>query len=335
MLAMVVSSYPDTEYIPEKYTNMSTFFPLTPMGLWGLICCLRTSKTFIFHGFTHTSNFIGVLAALFSLGQIPVICTITGMGRAFSYGGVAGSIIRNSIRLLYFFAQFFVRVIIVQNKDDYLEVRRLLISPSRCIVLKTAGSGIPTDYFRGVKPKSSLNSKKITVGFFSRALPQKGVWSFFELAAAHLASDHLQFIQVGLPGVGELGVESISLVAERNNVSYLGHASDLRPWLLATDVVVIPSDYREGVSRLLIESMLAGKVVIAKKTTGVSDHLEDGVNGFVYASDSDLLSVFERALSALSSPIPENAKRYAEKYFDVALVNKVYFAAYRRCGMDI
>ena len=109
MLAMVVSSYPDTEYIPEKYTNMSTFFPLTPMGLWGLICCLRTSKTFIFHGFTHTSNFIGVLAALFSLGQIPVICTITGMGRAFSYGGVAGSIIRNSIRLLYFFAQFCAR----------------------------------------------------------------------------------------------------------------------------------------------------------------------------------------------------------------------------------
>lgn len=320
-------------YPSDSLIEMPTDEADSSYAFIGDIFDLHNKDIDIIHSFTHSANIVACVIAL--VFRKKLVMTVTGMGRLFGVKGVSGFLCRNLIRCFYFFSQFVAQVIIVQNQDDFIEIERLVVPFSRCMIRITPGSGIPKTYFSGFSPKAETIEGKVTVGFFSRAIPQKGVWSFFELASAHVSSDHLNFIHVGLPGKGVLGVKSVGETAKKNNVSYKGYARDLRSWLLAADIVVIPSDYREGVSRLLIESMLAGKVVVAKMTSGIRDHLQDGVNGFVYESDSEFFYAFERALSALKGPIPKNAKAYAKEHFDVTLVNKVYFDAYRHCGMDI
>lgn len=315
-------------------SKIKAFYPKpTQSSFCCLLNLLKDPHVSVLHSFTHIGNLIGIFGALFF--QKKVVLTVTGMGRAFNHSGLLGFLCRVGVRTFYFFAHFFASAIIVQNSDDYRELERLVLKRFLPRLLMTAGSGIPLDYFEKVVRLQPLPANGIKVGFFSRALPQKGVSQFYSLALRHSSEQELNFLHLGYPGKNEFHSDRIQQTAQLSNVSYFGSTLDLRPWLLAVDIVVIPSSYREGVSRLLIESMLAGKIVVAKNTTGVRDHLKDGVNGILYASDSELFMAFERALSALNGPIPENAKAYAEQFFDVDLVNDVYFDAYRWCGLGV
>ena len=288
---------------------------------------LRDPKLEILHSFTHLGNVIAIFGAL--VFRKKAVLTVTGMGRSFNYPGVVGLICRNGIRAFYFVAQFSADAIIVQNQDDYNELHGRTLLPYRLRLMKTAGSGIPLDYFHQVVPSQALKSSKTKVGFFSRALKQKGVEEFYLLAKKFAGSDEFIFVHVGHPGTGKFSPIKIKDTARNFNVEYRASVLDLRAWLLAVDIVVIPSSYREGLSRLLIEAMLAGKVIVARDTTGVRDHLEDGINGFVYYSEKELFATFDKSVCAIGSSVHQNAQSYARCYFDVDKVDSVYFDAYR------
>lgn len=314
--------------------EIGAYFPKPGQSFFGVLKHLtEDSGVSVIHSFTHMGNLVAIFAAIF--GRKKLVLSVTGMGRGFNHPGFLGIITRFGMRLFYFFAHYFASAIIVQNTDDYVEFKRLVRQRFVPRLLKTAGSGIPLDYFAKVLPTSHLDSSEVKIGFFSRALPQKGVSQFYSLASNNFANQGLMFIHVGYSGTNEFDLDRISHTAATSNVRYFGSTLDLRPWLLAVDIVVIPSSYREGLSRLLIESMLAGKIVIAKCTSGVSDHLKDGVNGFVYQVDADLDSVLKSALAALGGNIHSNAREYAIANFDVEKVDRVYFESYRLAGLEV
>ena len=65
-------------------------------------------------------------------------------------------------------------------------------------------------------------------------------------------------------------------VAER--VMFAGIASDVRPWLAAFDLFVLPSR-SEGTPRALLEAMAMGTGVVATRTGGTPEIVENGVCG--------------------------------------------------------
>lgn len=71
----------------------------------------------------------------------------------------------------------------------------------------------------------------------------------------------------------------------------LGHVDDMAGLLDEIDVMVLPSFYREGVPRSLIEAAAAGLPIITTDTPGCRDVVDEGVNGYlVPVRDSNALA---------------------------------------------
>lgn len=320
------------DYQSLDLNEIEFFYPKKSQSVWsGWFFLMRDPSVRVVHSFTHSANLLAVLSAI--VFRKKVVLTVTGMGLAFGYEGVKGFIMRSLIRTFYYFAQFFSSATIVQNQDDFLEINRLLHKGFKSRLFVTAGSGIPLNYFEGIRSANLSKSTGVVVGFFSRALEQKGVSSYYALAREFVSDYELTFVHVGHTGTGRFDATTIVETASASNVLYLGSTLDLRPRLLAVDLVILPSKYREGLSRICIEAMLAGKIVIARETSGVRDHISNGVNGFLYHSESDLSDVFRRALLALGGPMHERARAYARENFDVESVDATYLKAYALAGM--
>jgi len=65
-------------------------------------------------------------------------------------------------------------------------------------------------------------------------------------------------------------------------VQFVGYKSqaEVRQYLQATDVFVLPS-FAEGVPVVLMEALMSGVPVVATQIAGISELVEDGVNGFL------------------------------------------------------
>jgi glycosyltransferase involved in cell wall biosynthesis len=64
-------------------------------------------------------------------------------------------------------------------------------------------------------------------------------------------------------------------------VEYLGEVSDVRSILAAADVMVLPSYYREGTPRSLLEAGAMGKPIITTDNVGCREVVDQGVNGLL------------------------------------------------------
>lgn len=79
--------------------------------------------------------------------------------------------------------------------------------------------------------------------------------------------------------------------AVRSGVEYHPHDDNVVPYLEKADVVVLPSYYREGVPRSLLEAMSCGRAIITTDMPGCRDVVEAGVNGLlVKARDAESLA---------------------------------------------
>ena len=105
---------------------------------------------------------------------------------------------------------------------------------------------------------------------------------------------------------------------------YLGHTSDVRPFLDACSALVLPSYYREGLPNCLIEAMLTGRPVVTTDWPGCRDAVQHGVNGLlVPPRDVPALAAAMRVLSAEPSPIlamGQAGRAIAEARFSTATV---------------
>ncbi len=97
----------------------------------------------------------------------------------------------------------------------------------------------------------------------------------------------------------------------------------MRPHLADCTAFVLPTYYREGLPRTIMEAMAVGRPVIATDVTGCRDLVDPGVTGYlipprdVPALAEALLSTIEASDEALSA----NARRSAEARFSSAAVN--------------
>ena len=63
-------------------------------------------------------------------------------------------------------------------------------------------------------------------------------------------------------------------------VRYLGDSDDVREEIAAADCIVLPSYYREGVPRTLLEAAAMGRPIVTSDAVGCREVVDDGVNGF-------------------------------------------------------
>jgi glycosyltransferase involved in cell wall biosynthesis len=233
----------------------------------------------------------GSLAA--RLARVPrVVNTVTGLGFVFMEEGIAW--LRRVVEWQYRLALASAHFTFFQNCDDLelFRVRRLITSEKVGLL---PGSGVDCRFFSPGVPTELAPAQTLTFLMVSRLLREKGVEEFVE-AARRLKR---QFPETRFQLLGGRNERNPTVVPQTDLerwqaegvVSWLGEVPDVRPIVGQADVVVLPSYYREGIPRALLEAAAMGKPLITTDTVGCREVVDDGVTGLlVPVKDAEALA---------------------------------------------
>jgi glycosyltransferase involved in cell wall biosynthesis len=211
--------------------------------------------------------------------RIPVVANVSGLGRAFTAGGVVKSIARR----LYKLAFSHPRIIFFQNSEDLDEfVQSKLVDPVKAERLP--GSGVDVERFRP-QPRSHSRRTQFTFLLAARMLWEKGIREYVQ-AAKLVKSIHpmTEFQLLGFLAVGNPSAVPHAEIARwqaEHTVQYMGATDCVEQFYANADCVVLPSYYREGVPRSLLEAASSAIPIITTDMPGCRDTVDDGVSGFL------------------------------------------------------
>lgn len=281
-------------------------------------------------GYTIKPVIWGGLAAWMA-GVPQRVALITGLGYAFT-GEAHGkrALVRGIARRLYTLALRRATLVFFQNPDDHTDFDRWGILPPELPVLVVNGSGVDTSTFA----PAPLPDAPMRFLLIARLLGDKGIREYVA-AAASLRSKwpDAEFHLVGPLDPNPDGISETEVRGwqEAGHVVWQGARSDVRPALADTHVFVLPSKYREGTPRTVLEAMSMGRPVITTDTPGCRETVEDGVNGFlVPPRDADALAAaMERFLTRpdLIHHMGAASRQRATEKYDVHKVNAVMIGA--------
>jgi glycosyltransferase involved in cell wall biosynthesis len=271
----------------------------------------------------------GSLAAW--LARVPMrAAMITGVGSALSGGtGRRRGLLARALRGMYRAGLRQAHVVFFQNPDDEaLFVSLGLVGRGQRRV-RIAGSGIDLVAFVPV-PMPPL---PMTFLMVARLLRDKGLFEYVE--AARRVKRYHPDVRIQLVGPLDPNPEGISAadveaIRAEGAVDYLGSVSDVRPYLAAAHVCVLPS-YREGTPRSLLEAMAMSRPTITTDVPGCRETIEPGSNGLM-VPPRDAVALSQAMLELIAHPehvVPMGAagRRLAEARFDVREVNRTIMAA--------
>ena len=265
----------------------------------------------------------GMLAAKF-IGVRHRFALITGLGVVFEKGASASrKILLLLVKILYKASLSASNKVFFQNPDDReLFVNQQIVNSSKSFVVN--GSGVDLSHYG-----FSNTPESVSFLMMSRLLKSKGVFIYFE-AAKNIKARHSD-VRFSLAGeIDPLNRDSISQFeldswVESGIIDYYGHLSDVRQAIVDCSVYVLPSFYREGTPRSILESMSMGRAVITTNTPGCKETVVDGENGYLVAprSVSELSDAMLRFIEDphLSINMGFKSRQIAEEKYNVSKVN--------------
>ncbi|MFN0015255.1 MAG: glycosyltransferase family 4 protein [Saprospiraceae bacterium] len=227
--------------------------------------------------YTVKPNILGNLAAW--LAHSPTISVVEGLG----HSGTSAARWRWLAAPLYRLALRSARRVIVLNRDDEQAfLYQKIAAPAQIVVIP--GPGVDTDYF--CPPPTPRRTSSPTVFLFcGRLLSEKGIHEFVEAAQMVSRSGwEAEFRVLGSPDPGNPATvleEQVRDWQQAGIVQFIGAADDVRPHLAEADVLILPSYYREGVPRSVLEAMAMEKIIVTTDTPGCRDTVDAGKNGFL------------------------------------------------------
>jgi glycosyltransferase involved in cell wall biosynthesis len=170
--------------------------------------------------------------------------------------------------------------VFVYNDADAGDVRcGRMVNDFRRIVL-VPGSGVDFGHYPAAAPAAGDPVFLLV----ARLLREKGVCEFIEAARTlrtHHATARFRILGPIDPSPLAISQAEVDRWANERVVDYLGETDDVRPHLAACTVFVLPSYYREGIPRSIMEAMATGRAIITADTPGCRDTVVDGENGFI------------------------------------------------------
>jgi glycosyltransferase involved in cell wall biosynthesis len=117
----------------------------------------------------------------------------------------------------------------------------------------------------------------------TRMTRQKGIPALLEAAARVLETrPDVRFLLVGpRESEGPLAVTEAEIQRYAPYVKAIGPRSDVPALLALADVFAFPTEYREGVPRVLLEAALAGVPIVTTAMPGCCDVVRDGQTGLL------------------------------------------------------
>jgi glycosyltransferase involved in cell wall biosynthesis len=344
--ALLVAGYRVTAFAPEdRYVGQiralgvrHVHLPLDNSGtnpvkelftILHVLAILRRDRPALLLTFTPKPNIYASIAAAW-LG-IPVVANVAGLGRAFVEAGWLNIV----SRMLYRIALRHPDTVFFQNPEDMeLFSSARLVHGHRASLLP--GSGVDVQRF---SPVNSRRAGHFVFLFVGRLLAEKGVREFVEAARMLRAGGQafecrvLGFIDRGNPSA--IADEELQQWEAEGIIRYLGAEDDVVGTLAQADCVVLPSYYREGCPRSLLEAASMAIPLIAADSIGCREVVNDGVNGFLCKprDAADLALKMKKMISLSAGQRAEmgrEGRRKIESQFDERFVLSKYLNAVRK-----
>ncbi|MEM8526430.1 MAG: glycosyltransferase family 4 protein [Bacteroidota bacterium] len=311
-------------YIHVKTDNKGRSLLRDFLYFFRLLKIYRTYQPdFIFH-YTIKPNIYGALAA--KITNIPSIAVVSGAGYTFlKYG-----ILNHFSVLLYRFAMQYAREVWFVNKDDVEEfVAKRIVEQGKVKLLP--GEGVNTQHFQ---PKGRITQTYHKIFLLSaRLIWDKGIGIYIDAAKIIKQKyPNTQFNLLGFTDVQNPNSISASQIYEwheKGYIRYLGKTEDVRPYIADCSCFVLPSYYREGVPRSLLEAAAMAKPIITTDNVGCREVVKNGHNGFLckVKDVNDLVEKMEKIIltpPAHLEKMGQNGRQMITRQFDEHLVIKEY-----------
>jgi len=298
--------------------------------VWGFFSLWRLmikEKPAIVHTHTSKAGILGRWAA--KMAGVPIIVH-TPHGHVF-YGhfGPLGS--RFFLLVERLMASITDRIVALTEAERRDYIGFSVSNPDKIV---TIHSGVEIDRYTKAEVKIEdkkrsvgLNPKGLVVGTVGWLLPIKGPMHLLN-AMADVWQSHPE-IRLVFVGKGELE-EELRAEAFRMEVServiLLGWRADIPEIMQILDIFVLPS-LNEGMGRVLVEAMAAGKPIVASSVGGILDLVKHGQNGLlVEPGDVSALSLAIRRLlvdKKLRDEMGKQGRIMAQNYSVEKMVRKI------------
>lgn len=284
-------------------------------------------KPDIILNYTIKPNIYSTIAA--NMLGISTINNIAGLGSIF----VNENMITKIVKILYKYSQKKAQKIFFQNKDDYtLFINKNIVDGNKCDILP--GSGINTNEFTSTEKRVKSNNFKFLL--ISRILWQKGILEYVE--ASRIIKEKYKNLEFQL--VGFIDIENkhsipkkqIQTWVDEGLIDYLGGTDNVKEHIGESDCIVLPSFYREGTPRILLESASMAKPIITTDNIGCKDVVDDSITGFLCkVKDSNDLALKMEAMINLSEnervEMGKKGRRKMINEFEETIIIKKYLQA--------
>jgi glycosyltransferase involved in cell wall biosynthesis len=268
----------------------------------------------------------GIAARLTGVPRLYAL--VTGLGHVFADPNARGwnAVVRGVSVSLYRLALKQARRVFVYNDADEQDLNRYSIIKDAARIVHVPGSGVDLEhYFEAEFPPGPPVFLLI-----ARLLRDKGIYEYVE-ASRQLARQYpgAKSHLLGQMEPHDSGISEAELQAwaKEGVVTYLGEVRDVRPHLAACSVFVLPSFYREGIPRSILEAMATGRPIITTESPGCRDTVIEGGNGFIVPprNANALARAMERFLAEpeLARRMGKRSRQLAAEKFDVHTVNRL------------
>lgn len=289
------------EHVPLELDNAGTN-PLRELHtLWSIRRALKQIAPSVVLTFTPKVNIYLSMAAR-SL-HVPVIANISGLGRGFESRGW----LQRVSQVLYRTALKWPSTVFFQNEEDRTHfIAAGLVKASR--TQRLPGSGVDVQRF---SPRAKPHGGPMRFLLVARLLWAKGVGEFVE--AARIVKAQHPDVEFALAGFVDEGNDAavpratIEAWEQEGLLTFLGSFDDMVPVYAQADCVVLPSYYREGVPRSLLEAASMGKPIITTDSVGCRDTVAHGVTGWL-VKPRDAQALAEAMARVLHMPADQAAQ---------------------------
>ena len=269
-------------------------------------------------------HFAFTLGALLG-GANTVMCVVNGSGNLLMMKGSKAKLMRSLAFPLLRFTYRKCAFVCFQNNDDFTAFKKLKLIDDKCVAFVTDGSGVNLKEF----PLSPM-PKENRFLFLSRITPSKGINEF--LCAARKVKE--KYPEAVFDVVGQIDnvvekncTDLIQEAIEENLINYYGFRNDVPKVMENCRFFVLPSYYREGVPRSIIEALSCGRPVITTNWQGCKETVKEGENGFLVAP-KDCEALAEKMMYLIEHPseaeeMGVKSRSIAEVKFDVNKINEI------------
>ncbi len=287
----------------------------------------RKIKPDIIHHFTWKPILYGTFAARL-LGIKQIVNTVTGFGYLFiSRTGNTQLLSRFIVVLLKFLLSSKRVKIIVQNQHDYDTFLRWNIVPASRL-RKINGAGVDLNVFK-LSEEVEINGR-LRISLPARMIADKGIWEFVGAVKTleEKYKDKVEFFLAGAidsENITSLNENDLGNIERDTSIQWLGFVEDMPDFLASCNIIILPS-YREGLPKVLLETLSVGRAVITTDVPGCRDVVSDGEEGILVP-----LYDVNKLAKSIQTLVEDQEKREkmgiagrkkAEVYYDVNKVVK-------------